>query len=409
LHLAHAPIYGFGVGPSGLNHLTRLARLCRIPKLLNRLEFHSLLDVGGGEGFNAHQISMLFGAKVACADISLAACRHSRDLFGIPSYALAADRRLPFKDNSFDVVLCSEVIEHVNDPVQAIGELLRVSSKTVIITTQEYVSNRFERWLVVSQIDLTQFQNEKNFFIPDDFRRLLGPSVVLTEQMNVAGFVWNREESLLSKQQARQIILNLTERDGFGYGSFGIMASYVKHPSMYREPLFPDPHFVDHLLNYPGVQHSGMHATVCGSQNEYPSSESFLCPACRSEVALDFSGTSVRCQEGHLFPIVDGVPDFAESQRTLSKLELNRVFEPGAISSVLRLRKFYTQRSSGSRILAASLAPVVIPVIHFSAHPADCSRRRLGRFDKRFSDLRGLPVVRNSRDGFYEGYHESRS
>lgn len=405
-HLAHAPIYGFGQGPSGLNHLARLARLFRILKFLNKLEFGSLLDVGGGEGFNAYRISKLFGVKAACTDISVVACRHARDLFGIPSYALSADRRLPFQDNTFDVVLCSEVIEHLNDPVQAVSELLRVSSGAVIVTTQENVLSRFERWLLVSQIDLTHFQNEKNYFIPDDFRHLMGRSVVLTEQMNVAGFVWNRDESLLSRQQAADIITTLTERDGFGYGSFGIMATCTKGSSIRREQRFSELQLIDHLLDYPGVQDDSTHAITRGGPNEFPPIESFLCPECHSEVALEISVTSMRCEEGHVFSVVDGVPDFVERQRELTTFELSRMFEPNVVYSVLQMREAYAQRNPEVRTLAAQIAPLATKGIHFLAHPIASIRRRLGYYDKRFVALRAVPEVSHFRDGFYDGYDE---
>lgn len=42
---------------------------------------------------------------------------------------------LPFKDDNFDVVLCSEVIEHIKNPKEVIKELYRVTSDLVLITT----------------------------------------------------------------------------------------------------------------------------------------------------------------------------------------------------------------------------------------------------------------------------------
>jgi ubiquinone/menaquinone biosynthesis C-methylase UbiE len=41
---------------------------------------------------------------------------------------------LPFRDNSFDLVLCTEVLEHVPDWKRAFGELQRVSRKKIVVT-----------------------------------------------------------------------------------------------------------------------------------------------------------------------------------------------------------------------------------------------------------------------------------
>jgi ubiquinone/menaquinone biosynthesis C-methylase UbiE len=40
---------------------------------------------------------------------------------------------LPFKDNCFDIVHASHVLEHIETPLDALGELKRVSKKLVII------------------------------------------------------------------------------------------------------------------------------------------------------------------------------------------------------------------------------------------------------------------------------------
>jgi len=48
---------------------------------------------------------------------------------------------LPYPDNSFDTVICSDVLEHLGPHKQAIGELMRIARKKIIITVPAY------RWL----------------------------------------------------------------------------------------------------------------------------------------------------------------------------------------------------------------------------------------------------------------------
>ena len=41
--------------------------------------------------------------------------------------------KLPFQDHSFDIVLCTHVLEHIRDPQKALKELIRVSRQRLII------------------------------------------------------------------------------------------------------------------------------------------------------------------------------------------------------------------------------------------------------------------------------------
>ena len=46
--------------------------------------------------------------------------------------------KLPYPDNSFDTVICSDVLEHIGPHKQAIAELLRIVKKKIIITAPAY-------------------------------------------------------------------------------------------------------------------------------------------------------------------------------------------------------------------------------------------------------------------------------
>lgn len=136
IYFAHQPIYGFHNDHCEPGTIEKYIRTYQIMRALLALRVSSLLDVGGAEGYKAHIAAKLFGIDARTCDLSEEACRRAREIFGIDS--VAADMHdLPFGDNSFDVVLCSESLEHVTDLRKATLELVRVASKAVVITVPQ--------------------------------------------------------------------------------------------------------------------------------------------------------------------------------------------------------------------------------------------------------------------------------
>jgi ubiquinone/menaquinone biosynthesis C-methylase UbiE len=54
---------------------------------------------------------------------------------------------LPFKDESFDVILCINVLDHVMDPHAAAREIRRVIAPGGLLLLEVYVFNSLPRWL----------------------------------------------------------------------------------------------------------------------------------------------------------------------------------------------------------------------------------------------------------------------
>src|SRR4030042_3454920 len=92
------------------------------------------LDAGAGTGDYLSACSVRV-ARAGGIDSALSDLRDARDLVaGKAGVARAAISALPFRDSSFDLVLCTEVLEHVDGFDGALSELFRVGRGTVVIT-----------------------------------------------------------------------------------------------------------------------------------------------------------------------------------------------------------------------------------------------------------------------------------
>jgi len=104
---------------------------------LERLELRpgeTLLDAGCGEGRHCFG-ALEHGARVVGLDLDLASLRpaagglrkRAEDLGSLGAMIQGDAFHLPFRDESFDKVICSEVMEHVHDYTAAARELARVT------------------------------------------------------------------------------------------------------------------------------------------------------------------------------------------------------------------------------------------------------------------------------------------
>lgn len=83
-----------------------------------------LLDIGCGSGEIGKHYSDL-GFQVVGVDFSDVAIDLSKKL-GLNAMVMDVDKGLEFDDNSFDIILAGDVMEHVFDPIYVISEINRV-------------------------------------------------------------------------------------------------------------------------------------------------------------------------------------------------------------------------------------------------------------------------------------------
>jgi ubiquinone/menaquinone biosynthesis C-methylase UbiE len=101
-----------------------LIRSYRFRVVSKLLDYHSktLLDIGCDELFFYDKLKGKY-------EITLADCAPRTEQIKKEDV-----QNLSFANNSFDIVLCQQVLEHVPNPVKAILELRRVAAKQLIIS-----------------------------------------------------------------------------------------------------------------------------------------------------------------------------------------------------------------------------------------------------------------------------------
>jgi len=100
---------------------------------------HTVLDLGSGLGANLEILTRYFPLVVA-SDLSFRALWKSRQLYGSMGYVMCDAQTLPFLSSSFDLVVSTEVFEHITNLQRAVGESRRVLKEGgyLLISTPNY-------------------------------------------------------------------------------------------------------------------------------------------------------------------------------------------------------------------------------------------------------------------------------
>jgi ubiquinone/menaquinone biosynthesis C-methylase UbiE len=105
-------------------------RFIQAKKYLKAIKARQILDIGCNSGTFTRQIYNVFPkSKIYGIDISRKAILYAKRKYKDMSFSVARAEKLPFKNKSFDLVTCFEVLEHVDEPEKIIKEILRVLRK----------------------------------------------------------------------------------------------------------------------------------------------------------------------------------------------------------------------------------------------------------------------------------------
>lgn len=134
-------------------------------ELIPRGDGDKALDVGARDGTQTAWLKER-GYQVTSIDVE--------PMFQ-PCLQVDANKRLPFDDRSFDLIWCSEVIEHLEDPAFAMSELRRVAKPgaLLVLTTPNSYAWLF-RFIALFGLTPKRIQRKDHiqFFDLNDIKRL---------------------------------------------------------------------------------------------------------------------------------------------------------------------------------------------------------------------------------------------
>jgi 2-polyprenyl-3-methyl-5-hydroxy-6-metoxy-1,4-benzoquinol methylase len=106
----------------------------RLRATIEPLQSATILDAGCGEGETLARLGAALPGHVVAVDLDAEAVELTARRFPGAEVSRESVLDLPFANGSFDLVLCLEVLEHIEEPDVALAELVRVADEHVVVS-----------------------------------------------------------------------------------------------------------------------------------------------------------------------------------------------------------------------------------------------------------------------------------
>jgi len=325
------PVFGPDGQPRRMSRYVfgRLLRKLKIVRWLDQLEFDTFLDVASGWEHYPFLARERRGAEGYYSDRVHALNVPDGPAYGKQDHGVTLQLPvLPFRDGAFDVVLCSEVFEHLVRPVETIAELSRVARRYVILTSLEArAASAWRRRQLQWRVDTRRPHVERNFLTLPELRALFGGAAHIENLEHANRMPINplRPEAeqdalyagLVDRTRLRGSLCHAISDPGLGAGSMGVLvvkaigdAPLPRPPSrnddveradwVLDKAAFEEAHNEWNLAHFAAIQRDPWRAPV-GPDVPAPArpvapalAARLRCPDCRGELVGD--GPAVVCR-----------------------------------------------------------------------------------------------------------------
>jgi SAM-dependent methyltransferase len=106
----------------------------RLGRVITALAPESVLDAGCGEGETIARLGSVLPDGLVGFDINPESVAYAQERFPTMRFTVEDIYHLPYSDQSYDLVFCLEVLEHLERPLDALRELARVSRRDIVLS-----------------------------------------------------------------------------------------------------------------------------------------------------------------------------------------------------------------------------------------------------------------------------------
>jgi SAM-dependent methyltransferase len=162
-----------------------------VARLVKQTESMTLVDIGCSEGFVLRHLQGLWpGLRCYGIDIDFDALERGRFANRGVQVQKASIYNIPFKARAFDLALCLEVLEHLDEPEKALKELIRITRRYCLLSVPHEPLFRMANFLRGKS--MRRFGNDidhLNHWGKNSFTRLLQEAGLIIRNVEMS-FPW---------------------------------------------------------------------------------------------------------------------------------------------------------------------------------------------------------------------------